>query len=120
MRKLLLIIPLLLIGCSETDELPFTPGIDKYDNFNYFVDGVASPNPCSVETYIAFIVPTSSKGKIFIIGENNRYAELLEDRIYEAGLHLVKWDVRDVWPGRYRCFLEFDDRSFFGDIEVIH
>ncbi len=78
----------------------------------------AYPNPTAMTTTICFDVPAAISVVVEIYSSPSRVLTELVNGALAAGRHCVTWDVSDVPPGIYKCYLRAGEFTCQGDIEV--
>jgi hypothetical protein len=113
---------------SSVIRIGFSAGFVSYDVQNSSIFVVvpgqyslypAFPNPTSDITHIGVGIPMGNGHAILKIFDSNEdLITTLLDSTLMYGIHEVYWDVSDVAPGIYKAYVEFDDYTCQGDIEV--
>jgi hypothetical protein len=106
-----------MAGAFEFYEAYYEPPLDPVDVYN--CAGPAYPNPADSVITIPYSTDADYQIVIRIHDDQDNLYTTLIDQAQPAGVHMVTWDVTEVPPGIYRCYIIFDDVfSCYGDIQI--
>jgi len=85
----------------------------------------AWPNPSSAIITFEFSLPVDGSTSLVIVDSTCTIVKTLVDRNSQAGSHRIEWNGTNgsgeiVPNGVYRCFLEIDEFSCSGDVQISH
>ena len=89
---------------SKWEKYSFYQGINEliHDPFKF----ICSPNPCSNQANLSFVLPTSSNMSIIIYSTTGMMVQSLVDKDLLKGKHIIQFNGSSLPAGIYYCRLD--------------